>query len=251
MIKGANAKMKTVLVTGAACGIGRACALEFVKAGYYTIINYRSSISDAIDLEKEIKSFGGNCMLLQADVSKKSEVEKLFSEIRKKNIKIDVLINNAGVSCVNMLCDTDEEDYNSVFDINMKSVYLCTKEASYDMVSKKWGRIINISSVWGVCGASCESVYSASKAAVIGFTKATAKEFAPSGICVNAIAPGVIDTKMNSCFSKEEKEDLKNEIPVGRFGEPFEVAKLALFLASDDAGYITGQIIGIDGGFGV
>ncbi len=241
--------MKTAVITGAACGIGRACALEFAKAGYFTVINYRSSKEDAIALEEKIKSFSGNCMLIQADVSKKSEVERLFSEIRNKNLKVDVLVNNAGISSVKLICDTEEKDYENIFDINMKSVYLCTKEASYDMVSKKWGRIINISSVWGVCGASCEGVYSASKAAVNGFTKAIAKEFALSGICVNAIAPGVIDTKMNDCFSQDEKEELKNGIPAGRFGDPKEVAKLALFLASEDAGYITGQVIGIDGGF--
>ena len=243
--------MKTVVITGAACGIGRACATEFAKAGYFTVINYRSSDTEAKSLENEIKGFGGNCMLIKADVSKKSGTDKLFEEIKNNNIKVDILINNAGISSIKMLCDTQECDYNDVFDINMKSVYLCTKEASRDMVSAKWGRIINISSVWGVCGASCESIYSASKAAVIGFTKAIAKEFAPSGICVNAIAPGVIDTKMNSCFSNEEKEEIKNEIPVGRFGKAYEVAKLALFLASDDAAYITGQVIGIDGGFGV
>lgn len=241
--------MKTAVITGASCGIGRACALEFARAGYFAVINYKNSKANAEALEKEIKSFGGNCMLIQADVSKKSEVQRLFAEIREKNLKVDVLINNAGISSVKMLCDTDEEDYDNVFDVNMKSAYLCTREASFDMVSKKCGRIINISSVWGICGASCESIYSASKAAVIGFTKAIAKEFAPSGICVNAIAPGVIDTKMNDCFSENEKEDLKNEIPAGRFGNVEEVAKLALFLASECASYITGQVIGIDGGF--
>lgn len=242
--------MKTVLITGAACGIGRACAIEFARAGYFTIINYNKSEKESIALEDEIKGFGGQCVRICADISKKSEAQKLFTEIERLGLGIDILINNAGISSVKMLCDTEEEEYNRIFDINMKGVYLCSREATRNMVSKKWGRIINISSVWGVYGASCESVYSASKAAVIGFTKALAKEFAPSGICVNAIAPGVIDTKMNKCFSDEEREALKNEIPAGRFGESSEVAKLALFLAGDNASYITGQVIGIDGGFG-
>lgn len=242
--------MKTVLITGAANGIGRACALDFAREGYFTIINYNKSENEAKKLEKEIKEFGGNCMKICADISKKSEVERLFSKIEELGLGVDILINNAGVSCIKMLCDTSEEEYDRIFDINMKGVYLCTKAACFNMVAKKWGRIINISSVWGVSGASCESIYSASKAAVIGFTKAMAKELAPSGICVNAIAPGVIDTNMNKFLSSEEREELKNEIPAGRFGESSEVSKLALFLASDNASYITGQTIGIDGGFG-
>lgn len=240
--------MKTVLITGASCGIGRACATEFAKNGYFTVINYNKSEKEAKSLENEIKSAGGSCAVIQADVSEKTGCEKLFSEMERLGLHCDILINNAGVSSILMLCDTEESEYDRVFNTNMKGVYLCTRAAVGHMVRKKWGRIINISSVWGVSGASCESVYSASKAAVIGFTKACSKEFIPSGICVNAIAPGVIDTKMNSCFSAEEIKEL--EIPAGRMGKSEEVAKLALFLAGDDASYITGQVIGIDGGFG-
>lgn len=242
--------MKCVLISGGATGIGRACALEFSKAGYFTLINYFNSEKEAESLVNEIKSFGGNAMKIKCDISDEKQVLNMFSVIEKEGLSVDVLINNSGVSSVKMLCDTDEQEYDKVFDINMKGTYLLTKAASRHMVSKKWGRIINISSVWGVVGASCESVYSASKAAVIGFTKAISKELAPSFVCTNAIAPGVIDTKMNSCFTDEEKEDLKNEIPLGRFGKAVEVAKLCLFLASEDASYITGQVIGIDGGFG-
>lgn len=243
--------MKTALITGSSCGIGRSCALKFAREGYFTVINYLTSEKEALSLKSEIEAFSGNCLCIKADVSDEAQVLEMFDKIDAKTGGVDILVNNAGISSIGMLCDTEVLEYNRIFDTNMKSVYLCTKLAQKNMVAKKWGRIINISSVWGVCGASCESVYSASKAAVIGFTKAMAKELAPSKICVNAIAPGVIDTKMNASFSEDEKAALALEIPCGRFGLPDEVADLAYFLSSDNAAYITGQTIGIDGGFGI
>ncbi len=243
--------MKTVLVTGASCGIGRSIAKKFAQEGFFVVINYFKSEAEAFSLKSEIEDFNGRCICIKADVSNEKSVSSMFEKINSETGGVDILINNAGVSSVKMLCDTTLDEYNKIFDINRKGVYLCTKLAQKNMVSKKWGRIINISSVWGVSGASCESVYSASKAAIIGFTKAMAKELAPSGICVNAIAPGVIDTKMNAIFSSEEKALLEKEIPCGRFGSAKEVSELAYFLATDNASYIIGQTIGIDGGFGV
>ena len=242
--------MKTALITGASCGIGRQCAYKFAKEGFFTIINYYKSKSEAESLANEISDFGGNCLCICADVSDSVQAEKMFEQINQTAGGVDILVNNAGISCVKMLCDTTDSEYTRIFDVNMKGVYLCTKLAQKNMVSKKWGRIINISSVWGVYGASCESIYSASKSAVIGFTKAMSKELSPSGICVNAVAPGVIDTKMNAIFSPEEKQDIINSIPSGRFGRPEEIAELVYFLAGENASYITGQTISIDGGFG-
>lgn len=243
--------MKSVLVTGASHGIGKACALKFAKEGYFVYINYLNSEKEALETESEIKGFCGNCMAVKADVSNPSDVKNMFEIIKRTTFGVDVVVNNAGVAQIKMLCDTTEDDYEKIFGVNMKGVYLCSKEAAEYMVHKKSGRIINVSSMWGVSGASCESLYSASKSAVIGFTKALAKELAPSGITVNAVAPGVIDTKMNSQLSREEKEELAMQIPVGRFGTAEETADLIYNLSGENASYITGQVICIDGGFTV
>ncbi len=241
--------MKSVLITGASHGIGKECAKRFAREGFFVYINYFKSEKEVKELEKYITENGGQCALLKGDVSKKSDVCDMFLKIKKITGGADVLVNNAGISKIKMLCDTDEDEYNEIFDVNMKSVYLCCREAIGYMVHNKYGRIINVSSMWGVSGASCESVYSASKAAVIGFTKAIAKELAPSGISVNAVAPGVIDTKMNASLTKEEKDELASQIPAGRFGTAFEVSDLIYNLAGENSAYITGQVILIDGGF--
>ena len=241
--------MKSVLITGASGGIGKACAQRFAKEGYFTYINYFKSAQSAEELKKSILQSGGRCELLYGDVSKRSDVCNMFSKIKSITGGADVVVNNAGISQIKMLCDTDEEEYDRIFDVNMKSVYLCCREAIGYMVHNKYGRIINVSSMWGVSGASCESVYSASKAAVIGFTKALAKELAPSGITVNSVAPGVIDTKMNDVLTNEEKKELTEQIPAGRFGTALEVSDLIYNLAGENSAYITGQTILIDGGF--
>ena len=231
--------MKNVLITGGSGAIGGACAKLFSDNGYRVFATFNKN---GCKIE--------NVNALKCDVTDESSVKKIISEIDKSG-GTDILINNAGVAQIKMLCDTTNDDYDSIFDVNMRGVYNVTKAAMKSMVHKKYGRIINISSVWGVCGASCEVLYSASKAAVGGFTKALSKELGPSGITVNCIAPGVIDTPMNKDIDKDVMDSLIDQTPVGRLGKPMDIAYTALFFASDNASFITGQILCADGGITV
>ena len=239
---------KILLVTGGATGIGRAVSKCFAENGYSVCIGYNSSESEAKALCAELLGSGADADIFRADVSDYDQARALAEFCEKRFGKIDVLVNNAGVSSVGLLTDTDKSDFDRIFGVNMGGVYNVTRHVLPLMLSVHRGKIINVSSVWGETGASCEALYSASKAAVIGFTKALAKEVGPSGITVNCIAPGVIDTKMNACFSEEEIAALCEEIPLGRIGKADETAKTALFLASDGADYITGQTVGVNGG---
>lgn len=239
---------KTVLITGAARGIGAACAEKFAALGYNIVLNYCTSEKQALALAETLKQNGAQVLCVCADVSDANAVESLFTQAEAAFGQVDILINNAGISQIKMLCDVTEADWRHMFAVNMDSAYLCSKRALCAMVAQKWGRIIHISSMWGICGASCEVPYSASKAALIGFTKALAKELAPSGITVNALAPGFIDTPMNRNVSPEDTAAFIEEIPVGRIGKPHEVAHAAAFLAHEDSGYITGQVLAVDGG---
>ena len=239
---------KVVLVTGASRGIGRAIALAFAKNGYDVVINCLKSVEALNRLEHEIKACGVRGLSCIGDVGNPGFVETMFRSISKEFGTLDVLINNAGVSYVGLLTDMTPSDWKMVMDTNLSSVFYCCSKAIPLMLAKKSGRIINISSMWGTCGASCEVAYSASKGGMDAFTRALAKELAPSGITVNAIACGVIDTEMNHCFSEEELEALAEEIPIGRFGAPEEVADFALQIARGNA-YLTGQIIHLDGGY--
>lgn len=242
--------MKNVLITGATGDIGVAIAKAFAEKGYNIALHTHSKPEHAKDCVHSFENgFGVKSTYVMADISKESEVKNMFEALERDFGKIDILVNNAGISFVSMLCDTTAEDWDRVMDTNLKGAFLCSKEACKNMVHNKWGRIINISSVWGNAGASCEVAYSASKAGLAGFTKALAKELAPSGITVNAVSPGLIDTSMNSQLLPDEIEDLCNEIPIGRMGKPREVAHTVLFLASDDASYITAQNITVDGGW--
>ncbi len=241
--------MKTVLITGSARGIGAATAALFADSGYNVVINYNTSKAEASALCNTLKENGCSVIAVKADVSKADEVEVLFSEAEKAFNGVDILVNNAGIAQQKLFTDITMQDYDRMFDCNVKSVFNCCQRALPHMIHNKYGRIINISSMWGVAGASCEVHYSASKAAVIGMTKALAREVAPSGITVNCIAPGVIDTPMNKGFDEETMNCLKDETPVGRIGSPEEVAKAVKFFSESDSGFITGQVLAIDGGF--
>lgn len=239
----------TVLVTGASRGIGKSIAKSFAKKGHTVIINCSKSEDELNGVKSEILLGGGKCDSYVCDVSDEKAVSAMFSDIQKKYGGVDILINNAGISMDKLLISTSYEDWKRTFAVNTDSAFNCTK-AVYDyMVSKKWGRIINVSSIWGIAGASCEVAYSASKAALIGFTKALAKELGPSGITVNCICPGVIDTKMNSHLSPDDINALIDETPVGRLGTGDDIAPLCIYLASDEASFVTGQIISPNGGF--
>ncbi|BED92931.1 MAG: 3-oxoacyl-ACP reductase FabG [Candidatus Paraimprobicoccus trichonymphae] len=240
---------KTVIITGASRGIGARTALEFAKLNYNLIINYNTSRAEAFELKKKIKKFNENVYALKADVSKRNQAEKLILKTLNFFENIDVLVNNAGIAQQKLFTEITLEEWKKIFEINVESVFNCTQFALKNMIKNKKGKIINISSIWGLTGASCEVHYSASKASIIGLTKALAKELGPSNIQVNCIVPGVISTDMIKNLTSEEMENLKNQIPLGRFGKTFEIANLILFLASENSNYITGEIINISGGF--
>ncbi len=237
---------KTVFVTGGTRGIGKACAATFLKKGYNVIITYEKSDDIAREMEQE---YSPNLMAIKCDVANAQEMKQAFEKVTKTFGGVDILINNAGISDQKMLCDVTEEEWDRMFDVNVKGMFNTVKEAMPHMIHQKNGKIINISSIWGMVGASCEVAYSASKAAVIGFTKALAKELGPSGICVNCVAPGVIDTDMNKIHGEDVMEELKEETPLGKIGTTEDVARVIEFLASDKADFITGQVISPNGGF--
>lgn len=242
--------MKTVVVTGGSKGIGKAIIYEFAKVGYNVLLNYNTSEESAKNILIDLKDVPGIVEIFKADVTKKEEVDKMLEYAKQEFGSIDVVINNAGVSNVKLLTDITDEEITKILDVNLKGVINVSKSAlEHGMLQDKNGTIINISSIWGITGAAMETVYSASKAGVIGFTKALAKELVLNGITVNAIAPGAIDTDMMyKTYSKEEIKEIIEEIPMKRFGTPLEIAKLALYLASDNARYMTGQIISPNGG---
>lgn len=235
--------MKTAVITGSSRGIGKAIAEEFAKNGYHVILNASKSADELNEAYEEFLSKGYSCEAVLADVSEYEECKKLFIKAP------DVLVNNAGISHIGLFTDMTPESFKHLIDVNLMSAFNCSHIALKTMIKNHCGNIINISSIWGERGASCEVVYSASKGGINSFTKALAKEVGLSGIRVNAISCGVIDTKMNSCFDEEEKAALCDEISLARFGKAEEIAKLAYFLAEDDkSGYINGQIITADGG---
>ena len=241
--------MKNVIVTGSSRGIGLACAEKFASEGYNVIINCVKSGAEAKhQAEKLSEKYGVKVFAVVADVSKEEDVRNLFLQAESLIGAPDVLVNNAGISHVGLFQDMTSSEWDRIFDVNVKSVFLCSKEAVRYMLSSNGGSIVNVSSMWGEVGASCEAAYSASKAAIIGYTKSLAKELAPSSIRVNCIAPGVIDTEMNGFLSDSDRHSLEEEIPLGRFGLSSEVAEAVYFVASQRGSYITGQIIGVNGG---
>lgn len=240
---------KTVLITGSSRGIGRAAAVTFAKNGYNVAVNYNKSSEAAERLCSELEQLGVKSIAFQADVSDKSAVNEMVKQIEADLGQITVLVNNAGIAEQALFSDITEEMWDRMFDVNVKGAYNCTQAVLPHMIHNKYGRIVNVSSMWGISGASCEVHYSASKAALIGFTKALAKEVGLSGITVNCVAPGVIATEMNGHLSEDIIEELKNETPLNRIGTPEDVAEAIFFFASDKASFITGQILSVDGGF--
>lgn len=243
-----NMTQKSVLITGASRGIGRACALAFANEGYHVFINCKDSVGALDSVRQDIEDLGALCTMVIGDISDPDEVQDIYDVIKQDYDALDVLVNNSGISHIGLLSDMTNDEWDHIIQTNLSSVFYCSKACIPDMVSQKAGRIINISSMWGRVGASCEVAYSASKAGVNGLTKALAKELAPSNIQVNAIACGVIDTIMNSQLSDMERMELADEIPMGRFGTPEEVADLVLQLVKSPS-YMTGQVIGLDGGY--
>lgn len=239
---------KTVLVTGASRGIGKAIAVKYAKKGYNVAVNCIHSEERLSQTRREIESYQTECLAFLGDMGNPADCQALFKKIRKQFGGVDVLVNNAGISYIGLLQDMTSDDWDRIVRTNLTSVFNCCRLAIPYMVEKKCGKIINISSVWGVAGASCEVAYSATKGGINAFTKALAKELAPSGIQVNAIACGAIDTEMNHFLDQEELIDLIDEIPAGRLGKAEEVADLAYHLGYKDS-YLTGQVIGLDGGW--
>lgn len=233
--------MKMVLVTGASRGIGRCIAINLSKNGYTVIANFNKSEEQALELKREY-----NIDIFKADVTKRDEVSKMVKYCLDKYGKIDVLINNAGISQIKLFTEITDEDWDNIINTNLTSVFLVSQEVTKNMIQNKNGCIINISSMWGEVGASCETHYSASKAGINGLTKAMAKELGLSNIRVNAIAPGVIDTDMNKNLSDETINMLKEEIPLNKIGKPEDIYKCVEWLIEDN--YTTGQIISINGG---
>lgn len=239
---------KVALVTGAGRGIGKAIALKLSSLGAAIVINYRSSEKEAKELIDEITDLGGKAEAVQGDVSKIKDVEKVVKFAAEKFGKLDILVNNAGITKDTLLLRMKEEDFDKVIEVNLKGVFNCTKHASSIMLKQKSGKIINISSVIGLAGNAGQANYAAAKAGIIGFTKSVAKELGARGITVNAVAPGFIATDMTEVLSHKIKEKLIENIPLRKLGSPEDVANLVAFLASDNANYITGQVINVDGG---
>ncbi len=242
-----NLKNKVAVITGASRGIGRGIALELSNAGASVVINYVSNEKMAEEVVKEITVLGRSAIAIKADVSDFQQAKELMEKSKQHYGKIDILINNAGVSHNGLFMDMDIINIKKILDTDVLGIMNTTHAVMNEMIYRKSGIIVNISSIWGNCGASCEAVYSGAKSAVNGFTKALAKELGPSNIRVNAIAPGVIDTEMNGWLSEEEKAELMEDIPLGRFGTTKDIANAVLFLCSDYANYISGQIITVDG----
>lgn len=239
---------KTVLITGASRGIGKAVAVKFAKKGYNVVINCVNNENRLLQTKKEIESYQVSCLAFMGDMGDMEQCEKLFKRIKKQFDTVDVLVNNAGISYIGLLQDMTSADWNRMIHTNLTSVFNLCKLAIPDMVEQKQGKIINISSVWGEVGASCEVAYSATKGGINAFTKALAKELAPSNVQANAIACGAIDTEMNQFLEEDELISLVEEIPTGRLGSAEEVADLVYHLGYKNA-YLTGQVIGLDGGW--
>ena len=242
-------EQKTALITGASRGIGAATARRLARAGYAVAVNYCNSEDRALALVEELRAEGHTAMAVRADVSDPEQVGAMVDNVLDNFCQLDILICNAGRSWTGLLCDMSDREWRTLMGADLDGVFYCCRAVYRHMVSRKTGRILTVSSMWGRSGASCEAAYSAAKAGVIGLTQALAKELGPSGITVNCVAPGVIDTQMNAHLGPQALHELAEETPLGRLGTPEDVAGTLLFLASPEAAFLTGQVIGVDGGF--
>jgi len=241
-------KGKTAVVTGASRGIGRAIALKLATLGANIVVNYRNSAGAMQEVVKEIEALGVKTLAVQCDISNYSDVENMMKKCKEEFGSIDILVNNAGITKDGLLMRMKEEDFDSVIDTNLKGAFNCTKHVSAIMLKQRAGRIINISSVSGLTGNAGQVNYSSAKAGILGMTKAVAREFASRGVTCNAVAPGYIQTDMTDGLPDKVKEAIMNSIPLNRLGMPGDVANAVAFLASEEASYITGQVINVDGG---
>ncbi len=239
--------MKNVIVTGGSRGIGKCIVENLAREGYNVILNYNKSEKQARKIQNELREEGILIEIYKADVSKREEVKKLVNFAIEKWESIDVLINNAGIAKLQMFQDVTENDWDEIINTNLKSAFYMSQEVLPNMLHKKSGCIINISSIWGMVGASCETVYSVSKAGMDALTKSLAKELGPSNIRVNSIAPGVIDTEMNSHIDEKIKKEIKNQTPLGKIGKPIDIYKCVKWLIDDE--FTTGQVISVNGGY--
>ncbi len=239
---------KTVLITGSSSGIGKSIAIAYAKKNYNIVLNCKNSLNKMMNLKKEIETYNKNVLAIKCDVSNYEDVTEMFLQIKNTFGNVHILVNNAGISHFELFSNMLPDDWNNIIDTNIKGVINCSHLATKSMIQNKCGCIINITSIWGISGASCEVIYSMSKASVDGFSKALAKELAPSNIFVNSIACGLIDTKMNNNLTKEEKQAFIDEIPLSKIGTPDDVSSLCLYL-SEENNYITGQVLVVDGGY--
>lgn len=239
---------KVALVTGGSRGIGRAIALFLAQEGAKVAINYAGRKEAAAQVMEMVKQQGGEAIAIQANVAEQKAVDEMVKQVVEAFGRLDILVNNAGITRDNLLMRMKETEWDEVIAVNLKGVFNCTKAVTRQMLKQKWGRIINISSVSGLLGNAGQANYAAAKAGVIGLTKTAARELASRGVTVNSVAPGFIETEMTDVLDEQVKKQLFDQIPLGRFGTVEEVAKVVRFLASDDAAYITGQTISVDGG---
>jgi len=242
-----NLSHKVAIVTGSARGIGRAIALKLAEVGATVVV---SDIADAEPVAEEIRAMKRQSLAIPANVSLSSDVNTLVDAVISNYGRVDILVNNAGIARDQLLLRMSDEDWDAVLNVNLKSVFLCTRAVLRHMIKQRWGRIINISSIVGIVGNPGQANYAAAKAGIIGFTKTLAKEVGSRGITVNALAPGFIETQMTQQLGEEQRQELMRRIPLGSLGSPRDVAEAVAFLASEEAKYITGQVLGVDGGMG-
>jgi 3-oxoacyl-[acyl-carrier protein] reductase len=239
---------RVAIVTGGGRGIGRAIAGRLAGEGANLAISYRSNEIAAEEAAQKVRAAGVRCELFKGDVSSPEDVEALFTGVRDAFGRVDILVNNAGITRDNLVMRMNEGEFDDVLRTNLRGTYLCTRAALRPMIRARWGRIVNVSSVVGLVGNAGQANYAASKAGIIGLTKSVAREVAQRGITVNAVAPGYVETELTGGLPEKVKEQIREQIPAGRFGEPEEVAEVVAFLVAEEAGYVTGQTIAVDGG---